>query len=258
MKIYIVVLAVMLAMVSTAFSTVNGCGDPATCDYNSLNQVNTANAESGHAVACTGDCTPDQSGLTTTQTQTNCAAVMGAGNTVSQSNNANALGTSLNQVQNNIAMVVGSSNFASQTNNALETGMDANSPFGIYENQNQKNLMLIIGTNNHAEQGNSAAAYSNSGITTAYPISQTQTNVGLLLGDKNWVVQGNTATADMFKLINVDPQIIQTQKNIAFAINNCNEPLVNNNFAGTTSVAWPTVTDPAPVMPWIPCSDCGQ
>jgi len=265
MKRFIVVLALMLAMVSTGLATFSPpCSGP-DCDYNVINQVNFAHAESGQAAeGCLVD--PATTGLTAEQTQTNCAAVMGNGNNVAQSNNANLAGTVLKQVQSNVALVVGSANGVTQANDALETGMGTVGPYGLAETQTQKNLMLIIGTNNHAEQYNTAKAYSDSpfasagffglGATSTYPITQTQTNVGMLLGNKNWVVQSNTATADMFKKIQVDPSIVQTQKNIAFAINNCGQVAVPNSFTGTTSFTWPQVSDPAPATPTISCGDC--
>jgi len=189
------------------------------------------------------------------QTQKNCAAVLGEGNSIVQSNKADAYGTAQKQLQDNIAMVVGYSNAVSQTNDALATGVGntANGPYGLYETQTQKNLMLVIGSNNIASQNNVAKAYSDSPILPAYPIDQNQKNVGLLLGKKNWLYQSNDAEATMQKCIEVDPQISQIQKNIAFAVNNCDDCRVDTTYSGVTSFTWPSVTAPAPAIPAISC-----
>ncbi|MDM7912693.1 MAG: hypothetical protein QUS09_06315 [Methanotrichaceae archaeon] len=270
MKRYLAVLAVMLALVSTAF----GCGgfwDPCpppapdcptgTCGYNEITQSNVADAFSGKANDCTW-CSNDPGNLNVEQTQTNCVAVLGEDNTVAQTNMAKAEGTAQKQTQDNIAMVVGSANWVSQSNDALATGLRDGcidcGPYGIHETQTQKNLLLAIGVDNAASQSNVAKAYSDSSIRFAYPIEQTQKNVGLLLGKKNRLTQTNDADSTMYKDIGVDPKITQIQKNIAFALNNCDDCKVDTSYIGTTSVTWPTVSVTAPAIPTIACpsGDC--
>jgi hypothetical protein len=257
MKKFLTMLVAMLAMISVGSATWNwGTPDCATgpCDYNVITQTNVADAVSGQAFSDIGWWGEKASAaLDVYQEQKNCAAVLGEGNTVTQSNKADASGTELNQIQHNIAMVVGTTNTVTQKNEALATGVAADGAYGIYETQNQKNLMLIIGANNYASQSNLAKAYSDSGISLAYPIEQTQKNVGLLLGKKNWLVQSNDAEATMKKCIEVDPKIVQVQKNIAFAVNNCDDCKVDTTYGGVTSFTWPIVTAPAPNIPAILC-----
>lgn len=267
MKRYLAVLAVMLALVSTAFGcTGSFCPPPppcptGDCGYNTVVQSNVADAFSGKANDCTW-CSTDPGNLNVEQTQTNCAAVLGEDNTVVQANTAKAEGTNQKQTQDNIAMVVGSANVVVQSNNALATGLKDGcfdcGTYGIHETQTQKNLLLAIGVNNYATQSNVAKAYSDSSIKFAYPIEQTQKNVGLLLGKKNTLLQTNDADSTMYKDIGVDPKILQIQKNIAFALNNCDDCKVDTSYIGVTSVTWPRVSVTAPAIPTIECpsGDC--
>lgn len=263
MKKFLTMLVAMLAMVS--FGMANpacwpNCGgqqdkpcSDGTCDYNNIIQTNIADATSGQAYTDVPSWFGDNGLLKVEQTQKNCAAVLGEGNSVTQNNKAVASGTAQKQLQDNVAMVVGYSNMVIQSNDALATGLGFDGTHGIYEEQAQKNLMLIIGSNNYANQKNKAMAFSDSPIWPAYPIKQDQKNIGLLLGKKNALVQFNDADATMKKCIEVDPQIKQIQKNIAFAVNNCDDCKVDTSFTGTTTFTWPSVTAPAPAVPAISC-----
>lgn len=256
MKKFMIVLVAMLAMVSVGAAVITVTPDcpTGTCDTNFITQTNVADAISGQAYADIGSWLQHGDGsLDVKQEQKNCAAVLGEGNIVTQSNKADAQGTELTQIQDNIAMVVGSSNTVVQANEALASGIAVDGAYGIYETQNQKNLMLVIGADNHASQSNVAKAYSDSAIWPEYPIKQTQNNVGLLLGKKNNLVQSNDAEATMLKCIEVDPKIAQIQKNIAFAVNNCNDCKVDTTYGGVTSFTWPWVDAPAPAIPAISC-----
>ncbi|MHB8119468.1 MAG: hypothetical protein ACYDHX_12170 [Methanothrix sp.] len=245
-------LIVWMASICLAASVVCNSG---TCEYNIITQVNTAIAESGNAQICES-CSPDNEqtdALKIEQLQTNCAAILGEGNIIFQSNTANAYGVAQDQMQDNIAMVVGSSNIVNQENDALATGIVDNGAYGSYENQAQENLILIIGCENTAMQSNTAKAYSDSRIYDPYPIEQTQKNVGLLLGKKNWLVQDNDAKATMLKDIQVDPAIKQMQKNVAFAVNNCEDCEVD--ATDPIEFCWGEAINPASSIPEIICPE---
>jgi len=259
MKMYLVMLAVMLAFIPIVMAEgSSGCPGP-DCGYNVITQSNTAIADSGKPVYCS-ECKDSKDVLALEQTQTNCAAVLGEGNKVDQTNHADAAGVLLTQMQKNIGMVVGADNTLDQSNEAkadgIKDGRDQDHGFSI--DQSQKNLGLIIGENNRATQENEAKAYDASTPDKKFPISQTQTNMAVILGAKNKVNQENEATATMDKTIEIDPKITQIQKNLAFAINNCNTPRVSTKFTGIKTVEWPEVKVVAPAYPQIACQESGE
>ena len=81
MKMYLVMLAVMLAFIPIVMAEgSSGCPGP-DCGYNVITQSNTAIADSGKPVYCS-ECKDSKDVLALEQTQTNCAAVLGEGNKV--------------------------------------------------------------------------------------------------------------------------------------------------------------------------------
>jgi hypothetical protein len=254
MKKHLLLLTIILGMASIGLAAGVVC-NAGTCEYNIITQINTAVADSGKAQICES-CSSDNEqseALKIEQLQTNCAAVLGDGNIISQSNTASAYGVAQDQMQDNIAMVVGSSNTVNQENDALATGVADDGAYGSYENQAQENLILIIGCENTAMQSNTAKAYSDSRIYNPYPIEQTQKNVGLLLGKRNWLTQRNDAMATMFKDIQVDPAIKQMQKNVAFAVNNCEDCEVDTT--DPSEFCWSVAINPAASIPGISCPE---
>lgn len=185
------------------------------------------------------------------QIQSTFTAVLGEGNTISQSNTAGAYGSGALQVQDNVALVGGNRNTVSQDNVALvieDTETD-------YRKLVQKNLVLILGSDNVAVQSNTASSTVStapdmlaqlnaaSGTVTntettdsevavqssttaggalesvaSYPTEQVQVNVGFILGDRNWLYQSNRAT--MFRNIMSYPFLWKRQRNTAIAVNN--------------------------------------
>ncbi len=246
MKGILAVLAVMLALVSVGAAFGSYCPPPTTCEWNIIQQSNDASASA-------------KANQDVDQTQTNCAMVMGAGNTVVQSNDASIVANSefkkVTQSQSNIAMVVGKDNYVLQSNTAVSDC----APQAVLE-QLQKNTILVIGESNQAWQTNSASDPWNSGYsggsstTTRDPaVKQDQSNIGVLLGKMNSLSQSNTAEAT---ITNGNPSITQTQKNIAFAVNTCKDCVVDTTYAGTTKVSWPVLEISKPTVVEPKCPDC--
>lgn len=243
MKGIIAVLAVLLALVSVGTATFGFGGF--SCDYNVVSQSNTAEVSASDT-------------QTIDQTQTNCAMVLGEGNTLIQSNVATAAPTafkSVDQTQSNIAMIVGRENWASQSNLAVADCI----PKGTLT-QTQKNSLLIIGSSNSAIQSNDAFADN---ILDADPtVSQQQTNIGVMLGKKNALGQSNTADSttkpDYLWFTSDKPKVTQEQKNIAFIVNNCgdckNDP--DTSYYGTTKVTWPALEVHKPTVIEVDCPNC--
>jgi len=241
MKGIIAVLAVMLALVSV------GAAWPCepVCGTNTIVQSNVADASG-----------KDSQDIT--QTQQNCAMILGDNNYINQANDAKVVSGSnfktVTQTQSNVAMLVGKSNTAYQSNTAVSDC----APQSVLE-QTQKNSVLIIGENNFAKQVNDADDpfgwdWNWGGSSTRVPtVKQTQTNIGVLLGKNNNLYQSNTADA---AINNGAPEIIQQQKNIAFAVNTCKDCMVDTTYAGTTKVTWPVLEVYKPTVIEVDCPGC--
>lgn len=222
------------------------CLSGGTCTgINTITHTNTAAAESAGWSQSTLPGAP--SGVV--QIQSTFSAVLGEGNTVSQSNTAGAYGSGALQIQDNTAIVEGNRNSIAQDNVALVIG-DTETD---YKKLVQKNVVLILGSDNMAVQSNTASVstYPDTAVqsntesnalatmtteselavpssTTAGELAsgascspeQVQVNVGFILGDRNWLYQSNRATFFRHRHIMSSPFFWKRQSNSAITVNN--------------------------------------
>jgi len=142
-----------------------------------------------------------------TQNALNAGLAIGADNSVTQENIQYATSANdfcIEQNAANLALVIGTDNVVSQTNDAWA--------IGGFTDQDQINVVAVLGHFNDATQLNYATARSER--LCINPIFQNQANLGLIIGVDNSLDQTNDACAIIPKDTNEDPLIVQNQLNI--------------------------------------------
>lgn len=256
--IWIVALALLvgagLAVACDGPDCISGTGT------NYLDQTNDLYAETGYDVDWVPCRFPDIEVGDVTQTAKNCAAVMGAGNDVDQSNELDALGIKMKQDARNAVMVVGTANDIYQSNvGSADSGL-ADPVYGAHVDQTMKNMLLVLGKKNIVDQTNEVDGGNAVDPDFHFVVDQTAKNIAAVVGQKNDLNQHNDIEGYMLKDIEIDPILTQTADNLALMVGmgKCLEDGCEDEGLAYAApqYEWPQVQAEKVEIPAVQCPGC--
>lgn len=226
--------------------------------WNYLDQTNDIYAQTGYDRDCNG-CGVDIEKGDVTQTAKNCAAVMGAGNDIEQSNDLDAYGIKMTQDARNALMVVGTANDVDQSNTGYAASGDS-LVYGSHVDQTMKNMLLVLGKKNDVEQTNDVTGGNNVDPDKNYKVDQTAKNIAAVVGQKNDLDQTNTLEGYMIKRIEIDPTLTQTADNLALMVGmgKCLDSGCDDEGLAykAPNYEWPEVKAEKVEIPAVQCPGC--